>query len=213
MRLNTGLCTEDIWSSMSLNQSSLNFMVRFLQIIALVCRPVSCFSFTVVRKELPTKNVLIDSRGSTKHYFQVDLHIRSQRNGHIASVRDSFWKLQYSYFSVKISESLFFESFSQWSLLWNLSPSVGSFPDAQLPSKRIIGPKNYEFLTSKREEFQEYLQVDVWEDRPFKSWPLDFIRQRQSILWWVSKGARIWQHETSDYVILQRAEDYSNTQL
>ncbi|XP_077587269.1 sorting nexin-14 isoform X5 [Stigmatopora nigra] len=34
----------------------------------------------------------------------------------------------------------------------------GSFPDAQLPSKRIIGPKNYEFLSSKREEFQEYLQ-------------------------------------------------------
>ncbi|KAF7201709.1 sorting nexin-14 isoform X3 [Nothobranchius furzeri] len=34
----------------------------------------------------------------------------------------------------------------------------GSFPDAQLPSKRIIGPKNYEFLTSKREDFQEYLQ-------------------------------------------------------
>lgn len=45
---------------------------------------------------------------------------------------------------------------------WNLSPSVGSFPDAQLPSKRIIGPKNYEFLTSKREEFQEYLQVSAW---------------------------------------------------
>ncbi|KAK0153346.1 Sorting nexin-14 [Merluccius polli] len=35
---------------------------------------------------------------------------------------------------------------------------TGSFPDAQLPSKRIIGPKNYEFLTSKREDFQEYLQ-------------------------------------------------------
>ncbi|XP_066532718.1 sorting nexin-14 isoform X2 [Hoplias malabaricus] len=34
----------------------------------------------------------------------------------------------------------------------------GSFPDAQLPSKRIIGPKNYEFLNSKREEFEEYLQ-------------------------------------------------------
>nr|XP_040054654.1 sorting nexin-14-like isoform X5 [Gasterosteus aculeatus aculeatus] len=34
----------------------------------------------------------------------------------------------------------------------------GSFPDAHLPSKRIIGPKNYEFLSSKREEFQEYLQ-------------------------------------------------------
>ncbi|XP_008578044.1 PREDICTED: sorting nexin-14 isoform X4 [Galeopterus variegatus] len=35
---------------------------------------------------------------------------------------------------------------------------AGTFPDAQLPSKRIIGPKNYEFLKSKREEFQEYLQ-------------------------------------------------------
>ncbi|XP_040205986.1 sorting nexin-14 isoform X1 [Rana temporaria] len=34
----------------------------------------------------------------------------------------------------------------------------GTFPDAQLPSKRIIGPKNYEFLKSKREEFEEYLQ-------------------------------------------------------
>lgn len=38
---------------------------------------------------------------------------------------------------------------------------TGSFPDAQLPSKRIIGPKNYELLTSKREEFEEYLQVTV----------------------------------------------------
>ncbi|MGH0137366.1 UNVERIFIED_CONTAM: hypothetical protein FKN15_040235 [Acipenser sinensis] len=35
---------------------------------------------------------------------------------------------------------------------------AGSFSDTQLPSKRIIGPKNYEFLKSKREEFQEYLQ-------------------------------------------------------
>ncbi|XP_065444256.1 sorting nexin-14 isoform X6 [Chrysemys picta bellii] len=34
----------------------------------------------------------------------------------------------------------------------------GTFTDAQLPSKRIIGPKNYEFLKTKREEFQEYLQ-------------------------------------------------------
>ncbi|KAM9798302.1 sorting nexin-14-like [Neosynchiropus ocellatus] len=34
----------------------------------------------------------------------------------------------------------------------------GVFPDAQLPSKRILGPKNLEFLTSKREEFEEYLQ-------------------------------------------------------
>lgn len=34
----------------------------------------------------------------------------------------------------------------------------GTFADAQLPSKRIIGPKNVEFLASKREEFEEYLQ-------------------------------------------------------
>ncbi|XP_030626203.1 sorting nexin-14 isoform X5 [Chanos chanos] len=34
----------------------------------------------------------------------------------------------------------------------------GSFPDTQLPSKRIIGPKNIEFLSSKRGEFEEYLQ-------------------------------------------------------
>ncbi|XP_037606254.1 sorting nexin-14-like isoform X2 [Sebastes umbrosus] len=34
----------------------------------------------------------------------------------------------------------------------------GTFADAQLPSKRIIGPKNCEFLQSKREEFEEYLQ-------------------------------------------------------
>ncbi|XP_035986313.1 sorting nexin-14 isoform X2 [Fundulus heteroclitus] len=34
----------------------------------------------------------------------------------------------------------------------------GSFADAQLPSKRLIGPKNYEFLESKREEFEEYLR-------------------------------------------------------
>ncbi|KAM4713648.1 sorting nexin-14 isoform 2-T2 [Anableps anableps] len=34
----------------------------------------------------------------------------------------------------------------------------GTFADAQLPSKRLIGPKNYEFLESKREEFEEYLR-------------------------------------------------------
>ncbi|TSL47585.1 Sorting nexin-14 [Bagarius yarrelli] len=34
----------------------------------------------------------------------------------------------------------------------------GSFQDAQLPSKRIIGPKNFEFLSSKRGEMEEYLQ-------------------------------------------------------
>lgn len=46
-------------------------------------------------------------------------------------------------------------------LICTVTSLIGSFPDAQLPSKRIIGPKNYEFLTSKREEFQEYLQVET----------------------------------------------------
>uniref|UniRef100_A0A3Q3KYK6 Sorting nexin 14 n=1 Tax=Mastacembelus armatus TaxID=205130 RepID=A0A3Q3KYK6_9TELE len=34
----------------------------------------------------------------------------------------------------------------------------GTFADVQLPSKRLIAPKNYEFLESKREEIEEYLQ-------------------------------------------------------
>nr|XP_057942390.1 sorting nexin-14 [Doryrhamphus excisus] len=34
----------------------------------------------------------------------------------------------------------------------------GTFADAQLPPKRILGPKNHDFLASKREEFEEYLQ-------------------------------------------------------
>ncbi|XP_061667394.1 sorting nexin-14-like isoform X2 [Syngnathoides biaculeatus] len=34
----------------------------------------------------------------------------------------------------------------------------GAFADAQLPPKRILGPKNHEFLTSKRENFEDYLQ-------------------------------------------------------
>ncbi|XP_054617517.1 sorting nexin-14-like [Dunckerocampus dactyliophorus] len=34
----------------------------------------------------------------------------------------------------------------------------GTFAEAQLPPKRILGPKNHDFLASKREEFEEYLQ-------------------------------------------------------
>ncbi|XP_057678665.1 sorting nexin-14-like [Corythoichthys intestinalis] len=34
----------------------------------------------------------------------------------------------------------------------------GAFADTQLPPKRILGPKNHEFLTSKREDFEGYLQ-------------------------------------------------------
>ncbi|KAL0967299.1 hypothetical protein UPYG_G00250460 [Umbra pygmaea] len=52
-----------------------------------------------------------------------------------------------------------FRRYMEFYVLENkLTEFHGSFPDAQLPSKRIIGPKNHEFLSSKREEFQEYLQ-------------------------------------------------------
>lgn len=45
MRLSAGLCTGDIWSSMSLSPSSLSFMVRFLHFPALVClhKIYACF--------------------------------------------------------------------------------------------------------------------------------------------------------------------------
>ncbi|XP_023856537.1 sorting nexin-14 isoform X4 [Salvelinus sp. IW2-2015] len=52
-----------------------------------------------------------------------------------------------------------FRRYMEFYVLENkLTEFHGSFADAQLPSKRIIGPKNYEFLSSKREEFEEYLQ-------------------------------------------------------
>ncbi|EMP42603.1 Sorting nexin-14 [Chelonia mydas] len=56
---------------------------------------------------------------------------------------------------------------------------AGTFPDAQLPSKRIIGPKNYEFLKTKREEFQEYLQLfnDLFKNNASRS---ENIERRQN---------------------------------
>ncbi|XP_035630343.2 sorting nexin-14-like isoform X2 [Oncorhynchus keta] len=52
-----------------------------------------------------------------------------------------------------------FRRYMEFYVLENkLTEFHGSFADAQLPSKRIIGPKNCEFLSSKREEFEEYLQ-------------------------------------------------------
>ncbi|KAG7257011.1 hypothetical protein CRUP_028915 [Coryphaenoides rupestris] len=53
----------------------------------------------------------------------------------------------------------------KWSVLrrylefYVLESKLTEFHDAQLPSKRILGPKNYEFLVSKKDEFEEYLQV------------------------------------------------------
>uniref|UniRef100_A0A4W5MXP7 Sorting nexin 14 n=1 Tax=Hucho hucho TaxID=62062 RepID=A0A4W5MXP7_9TELE len=52
-----------------------------------------------------------------------------------------------------------FRRYMEFYVLENkLTEFHGSFADAQLPSKRLIGPKNYEFLSSKREEFEECLQ-------------------------------------------------------
>ncbi|XP_041068363.1 sorting nexin-14 isoform X5 [Carcharodon carcharias] len=55
-------------------------------------------------------------------------------------------------------ESVYRRYFEFYVLESKLTEFHGSFPDAQLPSKRLIGSKNFDFLNSKREEFQEYLQ-------------------------------------------------------
>ncbi|XP_078412915.1 sorting nexin-14 isoform X10 [Cetorhinus maximus] len=55
-------------------------------------------------------------------------------------------------------ESVCRRYFEFYALESKLTEFHGSFPDAQLPSKRLIGSKNFDFLNSKREEFQEYLQ-------------------------------------------------------
>ncbi|GAB1294507.1 Sorting nexin-14 [Apodemus speciosus] len=82
------------------------------------------------------------------------------------------WSVYRRYLEFYVLESKLTEFHGTNSLLWNRPQirtkvvvyphkshaTLGTFPDAQLPSKRIIGPKNYEFLKSKREEFQEYLQ-------------------------------------------------------
>lgn len=151
MKQSTGLCTEDIWSSMSLNQSSLSFTVRFLLAVALVGCAHCSFLPHCHKKGIPQINSLSDSWGDTGHSFQVDHNFSSSRTllglyGSCTGNPTTACSCQF-FFSVLLC--IF------------LTPSVGSFPDAQLPSKRIIGPKNYEFLTSKREDFQEYLQVAV----------------------------------------------------
>ncbi|KAL7987919.1 hypothetical protein Chor_006838 [Crotalus horridus] len=69
-----------------------------------------------------------------------------ERNDRLAiGHKPEHWSVYRRYFEFYVLES-------------KLTEFHGAFPDAQLPSKRIIGPKNYEFLKSKREEFQEYLQ-------------------------------------------------------
>ncbi|GAB5571702.1 sorting nexin-14 isoform X6 [Prionailurus iriomotensis] len=83
-------------------------------------------------------------RGLMKYY--------SMKFGH----EPEHWSVYRRYLEFYVLESKLTEFHALWSVP---DPnSEGTFPDAQLPSKRIIGPKNYEFLKSKREEFQEYLQ-------------------------------------------------------
>ncbi|XP_051781238.1 sorting nexin-14 isoform X2 [Erpetoichthys calabaricus] len=73
--------------------------------------------------------------------FCIDVERNDRKAGH----ETEHWSVYRRYLEFYVLES-------------KLTEFHGSFPDAQLPSKRIIGPKNYEFLMSKREEFQEYLQ-------------------------------------------------------
>ena len=40
-------------------------------------------------------------------------------------------------------------------------PVTGEFEDTALPSKKSFGTKNKEFLESKREAFESYIQVNV----------------------------------------------------
>ncbi|XP_072534746.1 sorting nexin-14 isoform X1 [Salminus brasiliensis] len=73
-------------------------------------------------------------------WIDVERHDRQQVGHEVES-----WSVYRRYLEFYVLES-------------KLTEFHGSFQDAQLPSKRIIGPKNYEFLTSKRGEFEEYLQ-------------------------------------------------------
>ncbi|XP_067416832.1 sorting nexin-14 isoform X2 [Emydura macquarii macquarii] len=73
--------------------------------------------------------------------FCIDVERNDRRAGH----EPERWSVYRKYLEFYVLES-------------KLTEFHGTFPDAQLPSKRIIGPKNYEFLKTKREEFQEYLQ-------------------------------------------------------
>ncbi|KAM8847399.1 sorting nexin-14-like isoform 3-T3 [Synchiropus picturatus] len=69
-----------------------------------------------------------------------------ERNDHTQGGQESeSWPVYRRYLEFYVLES-------------KLTEFHGVFPDAQLPSKRILGPKNLEFLASKREEFEEYLQ-------------------------------------------------------
>uniref|UniRef100_A0A671SWM8 PX domain-containing protein n=1 Tax=Sinocyclocheilus anshuiensis TaxID=1608454 RepID=A0A671SWM8_9TELE len=74
--------------------------------------------------------------------FCIDVERHDRKNvGHEAEC----WSVYRRYLEFYVLES-------------KLTEFHGPFQDAQLPSKRIIGPKNYEFLSSKRSEFEEYLQ-------------------------------------------------------
>lgn len=73
-------------------------------------------------------------------WIDVERHDRQQVGHEVES-----WSVYRRYLEFYVLES-------------KLTEFHGSFQDAQLPSKRIIGPKNYEFLNSKRGEFEEYLQ-------------------------------------------------------
>ncbi|XP_032440741.1 sorting nexin-14 isoform X2 [Xiphophorus hellerii] len=73
--------------------------------------------------------------------FVIDVKRNDRRDGH----DPESWTVCRRYLEFYVLES-------------KLTEFHGTFSDVQLPSKRLIGPKNYEFLESKREEFEEYLR-------------------------------------------------------
>lgn len=91
MRLSTGPCTEDIWSSMSLNQSSLSFTVRFLFALEGLCTNLSYNLFCHMER-ISHPNVPTDSRGLTQHYLHVNRSFLGSSLGPVASFRNPFWK-------------------------------------------------------------------------------------------------------------------------
>ncbi|XP_067900781.1 sorting nexin-14 isoform X2 [Heterodontus francisci] len=89
---------------------------------------------------IPFVDSFIDSKKERIPVFCIDVH----RNDEASEGHESC-SVYRRYFEFYVLES-------------KLTEFHGSFPDAQLPSKKLIGSKNFDFLNSKREEFQEYLQ-------------------------------------------------------
>uniref|UniRef100_V9KCI3 Sorting nexin-14 n=1 Tax=Callorhinchus milii TaxID=7868 RepID=V9KCI3_CALMI len=91
---------------------------------------------------IPYVDFFFDNKREKTPVFCIDVERNDRRS---EGYESEHWSAYRRYLEFYVLES-------------KLTEFHGSFPDAQLPPKRLIGPKNYEFLKSKRVEFQEYLQ-------------------------------------------------------